>query len=880
MTRNKPKVKGPGRILYIDAYDSFSRNVVDLIESTLDVVVAVRKIDDSEWPEDRETFINGYDAIVAGPGPGTPTNPKDVGIMGDIWELNVPVLGICLGFQSLCLNYGASIRKLPEPRHGKVVTFAHSGTDIFDNLPASLDVTLYHSLQVDLEHELEASGDISDRQLCWSSSAKCPDLVPLAWFRDGATPGEANLMAVRHRAKPLWGVQFHPESCKSDIACRDMIKNWWTSAVEHNSKFRNVTKGPFKFRDPLAIGDIPFEASDEILEWCSSSTNTSSYRTFDRGYLTTAKICELVDAPEASCVVLDSNSKYSIISVLSPGSWSLEYSLSTRTSTFSRLSGLKSSKEYRQEHYQVWELLRRILSKKKVLDGCSSLPFWGGFMGYFSYEMGLADLDNEMTPEMTSSDGTTDVGLLWVERSIVIDQKAQQIHVQSIREFDEQPGEWIDLITKRLLGFAYTNSMDSIMLNLAVTSHHKVEDSNYLLRMKYSDEQLANMMVKGSRIIKPDECVYKAKIAKCQEYIRDGESYELCLTDQTKVALPRCQYRQEATLRPWILYKRLRKYTPATYGAFARIGSAAIISSSPECFLQYDRNCQIDMKPMKGTVKKSEGMTLEKAKEILNTPKEMGENLMIADLVRHDLFNVCNSGGVTVHKLLEVEDHGRVYQLITHVRGNPQTVAPAAKHWESAKLREKTTPHDYSALRECLPPGSMTGAPKKRSCQILQKIEGEKRGIYSGVMGYFDAGGQACFSVLIRTAYCWSNTTDKEEVWRIGAGGAVTALSTPEGEWDEMVTKLDTVLGIFRSSAEGDENGDADADACVNGDGNAADAGQQKKRSVLRDILHDYPGYGPDPKYAHGSIRHTTIEDEHDDSSLSANVNKPTFPSR
>ncbi|KKZ61291.1 aminodeoxychorismate synthase [[Emmonsia] crescens] len=854
----RSNVRDMRHILYIDAYDSFTRNVIDLIESTLDVVVTVVRID-NKWPEDREAFISGFDAIVAGPGPGTPTNPNDVGVMNDLWGLdNVPVLGVCLGFQSLCVKYGASIRKLPEPRHGKVVTFTHSGTDIFENMPASFDVTLYHSLQVDLEHELEVSGDLSDRQLCWSSSAKCPDLVPLAWFRDSATPGEANLMAVRHRTKPLWGVQFHPESCKSDAANREMVKNWWTLVVDYNSKFRKIVGRPVKIRDPLAACDIPFKPAEEILQWCSSSISTSSYHTFDRGYLTTEKICELVDTPEAPCVVLDSNSRYSIISVLSPGAWSLEYSLAKRKSTFSRLVGLKSSIDFVQEPFEVWELLRRILSKKKILAGCSSIPFWGGFMGYFSYEMGLAELDKEATPSITGSDGSADVGLLWIERSIVIDQKAQKIHLQSMREFDEQPGEWMDLITKRLIGFTYTNSLSPIMLNLAVTSFHKVEDSKYLFRMKYSDEQLANMMVKGAKIIKPDERVYKAKIAKCQEYIREGESYELCLTDQTKVVLPRCKYRQEAALRPWILYKRLRKYTPAAYGAFARIGSAAIISSSPECFLQYDRNCQIDMKPMKGTVKKGEGMTLERAKEILNTPKEMGENLMIADLVRHDMFNVCNSGGVTVHKLLEVEDHARVYQLVTHIRGIPQTIPPAVKGWSAVKLREKNTPHDYSALRQCLPPGSMTGAPKKRSCELLQKIEGEKRGIYSGVMGYFDAGGRACFSVLIRTAYSWINPADNEEVWRIGAGGAVTSLSTADGEWDEMVTKLDTVLGIFRSSAEGDEAG--------NGDGAAADIGQRKNTSVMQDMFRDYPGYTADPSYAARSKRHATVEDEEDDS--------------
>ncbi|EEH50206.1 aminodeoxychorismate synthase [Paracoccidioides brasiliensis Pb18] len=828
------------QVLFIDGHDSFARNIVDLLESTLPVVVTVVSID-AIWPVDKQALADEYDAIITGPGPGTPTNPNDVGCMLHVWDLeNVPVLGICLGFQSLCVQYGASICKLPEPRHGRVVTFVHSGTDIFETLPASFEVTLYHSLQVRLDHEIESSGDLSDRQRCWLPSPKCPDLVPLAWYRDSATPGEATLMAVRHSKKPLWGLQFHPESCKSDKACRDIIRNWWLFTENFNAKHRTISRRRLDLFDPLRVEERYFNDANDIVEWCSSSTDVSAYRTINRGSLTTEKICELVDVPNVPSVVIDSTSRFSIISVLSPGAWTLEYSISKLTSTISRPSGLRSTKDLApRQPKHVWDMLRRILSKKKVVEGNKTVPFWGGFMGYFSYEMGLAELHDGEAP-VVKKDDTVDVGLLWVERSIVIDRKLEKIHIQSIREFDDQPGEWIDFVARRLTGFTYTKSMDNIMLNIAVTSPEPLEETNYLMRLKYSDEQLANMMVREANIVIPDEDIYKSKIKICQEYIRDGESYELCLTDQTKVTLPRCEYRQESDLRPWILYKRLRKYTPAAYGAFARIGKTKIISSSPECFIQYDRYGQIDMKPMKGTVKKSEGMTLEKAKEILNTPKEMGENLMIADLIRHDMFKVCKSGGVTVHKLLEVEDHPRVYQLVSHIRGVPEDLPPSLKERCKVQLVKKASPHDYSALRQCLPPGSMTGAPKRQSCELLAKIEGQKRRIYSGVMGYFDAGGAACFSVLIRTAYSQSSATDDEEVWHIGAGGAVTALSTPEGEWDEMVTKLDTVLGIFRRSPDGDGVADADADTC------------KKKTSVMQEMFQDYPGYTTDFKEAVG----------------------------
>ncbi|PGH04764.1 aminodeoxychorismate synthase [Helicocarpus griseus UAMH5409] len=816
-----------GRILYLDAYDSFTRNVVDLVESTLNVLVTVWPID-KEWPENKQDVIDAYDAIIAGPGPGTPTNPDDVGSMDHLWELdNIPVLGVCLGFQSLCVKYGATIRKLPTPRHGKVVRFTHSGKDIFRNLPESFDVTLYHSLQVHLGHPIESSGDLSDRLLCWSPSRRS-DLVPLAWYQDVAS-GKANLMAVRHQTKPLWGVQFHPESCKSDTACRNMVKNWWESVVDHNSKARTVRRGPILASGPIPKGDGYSQVADKMIEWCNASSNVASYQTLDRGALTTERICELVDVPCVPSVVLDSTSRYSIISVLSSGAWTLEYSLSTKQGNMSRLSNQDQSVDFAQEPGGIWELLRLVLSKKKVVAGNSTIPFWGGFMGYFSYEMGLAGLCEQQPPETMDGEETADVGLIWVERSIVIDREDSKIHIQSIRRSDHQPGDWIDLTTRHLTEIASRGSKDRVVPNISVTGYQHLDEP----MLDFADKTHAKMMIKKAEIIMPDEVVYKTKIAECHEYIGDGESYELCLTDQAQVILPQSQPIQGTDVRPWILYKRLRKYTPAAYGAYATIGKAKIISSSPECFLEYDRKGQFDMKPMKGTVKKGEGMTLEKAKQILDTPKEMGENLMIADLVRHDMFNVCKSGGVTVHKLLEVEEHARVYQLITHIRGIPQTLPPALQGWCPTHLREKATPHDYSALQRCLPPGSMTGAPKKRSCELLQKIEGKKRSIYSGVMGYLDASGGAAFSVLIRTAYSWSKVTDEKEIWRVGAGGAVTALSTPQGEWDEMVTKLETVLGVFRSSS-------SDGCGCASA---SASTGRTKKQAH-HDKVESVIGFG------------------------------------
>ena len=129
---------------------------------------------------------------------------------------------------------------------------------------------------------------------------------------------------------------------------------------------------------------------------------------------------------------------------------------------------------------------------------------------------------------------------------------------------------------------------------------------------------------------------------------------------------------------------------------------------------------------------------------------------------------------VRVPKLMSVEEYETVFQLVSVIEGDLETSGVAA-------------------LAASLPPGSMTGAPKKRSCELLKDIEGGKpRGLYSGVVGYLDVGGGGDFSVVIRSAFRWDG-----EDWRIGAGGAVTALSDAEAEWQEMLAKRENVLRAF-----------------------------------------------------------------------------------
>ena len=777
----------PKDILYVDAYDSFSYNVVAMLEETLGVKVTVITID-SDWPHgDMHDFLRHYEAIVLGPGPGDPNLAKDVGIMKDIWNLQheelLPVFGICLGFQSLCLHHGVPVERLPYPLHGRIFQVSTNSKDLFDKIP-EMEVTLYHSLFANLGSSVT------------SSDSSVEDLEFLAWLsiEDTMSKGIDIPMAVCHKTKPFWGVQFHPESCKSEkAACEKLLRNWWKMALTFNKSVRRETHGSLP-ETVITPQDEPYpfpEVAYEMLKLSSSTSSTSAHRSLGRAFLAAEPINEIFNKPGAPTVVFQSEGRYNIISVPSPGSWRLEYSIELQTLSVYGLHDDTPIFKDRLTVAQLWDALRYLMDMKKVNIGSLQSPFWGGFLGYFSYELGLACLphpkDSSLQPEShghstsnSSSDPSIedppDVSLLWCERSIVVDNETGAVVAQSTCESDDLPGNWLD----EALQLLSQHNRDSTIVD-------------------NSDLQFLDTILNQGVISFPEEADYKNRIEACKAEMEAGESYELCLTTETSITLPTPETAVDRAVFPWKLYKRLKKYNPARFSGFADLGPVKIVSSSPECFLNWDRESTLEMKPMKGTVRKSPDMTLSKAKEILASTKEVAENLMIADLIRHDLYGICGSGGVHVEKLLEVEDYGRVYSMITHVKGKirPDQPGYSVRHISHSKTSNMAV-HGLTTLQKCLPPGSMTGAPKERSCMHLKAIEGRRRGIYSGVMGYLDLGGGGSFAVMIRMAFtCNSSDTDSQQIWRIGAGGAITTLSTAEGEWQEMLTKLRTVGNIF-----------------------------------------------------------------------------------
>ncbi|OFS16756.1 anthranilate synthase component I family protein [Corynebacterium sp. HMSC27B11] len=298
---------------------------------------------------------------------------------------------------------------------------------------------------------------------------------------------------------------------------------------------------------------------------------------------------------------------------------------------------------------------------------------------------------------------------------------------------------------------------------------------------------------------------YLANVLACQEHIAAGDSYELCLTTTA---------RGPALGDPWGAYQQLRNTSPVPYGAYLQFpglgaapatdpGTASpspvavnpasrtaatqagtpglhVLSASPERFLRIRRAADVagrlfvEAKPIKGTRPRGTGAEDERhRRELQNSEKDRAENLMIVDLLRNDLAKICRPGSVRVPELFAVESYSHVHQLVSTITGELDGGAGADA---------------VDCLAACFPGGSMTGAPKVRSMELLEELEGAARGLYSGAIGWLSPTGEADLSITIRTLI------DDGRESSFGVGGAIVADSDPEAEWQEILVKASALL--------------------------------------------------------------------------------------
>ena len=285
-------------------------------------------------------------------------------------------------------------------------------------------------------------------------------------------------------------------------------------------------------------------------------------------------------------------------------------------------------------------------------------------------------------------------------------------------------------------------------------------------------EGLANTPKFETRPGSPVPEEYADAFAAVQEHLHAGNSYEVNLTHRLT---------RLSDLDPMTAYLRLRELNPAPYSGFLQHdvdgARAWLLSSSPERYALVTADRHLETKPIKGTTPRGATPAEDDAlRESLATgAKTRAENLMIVDLLRNDLSLVCEVGSVEVPALMQVETYASVHQLVSTVRG---------------RLRDDVSTID--ALRALFPAGSMTGAPKLRTMEIIEEVEATPRGAYAGAFGWISGDGPADLGVVIR-----SLVTDGSGTWTLGTGGGITVASDVGEEWAEAGWKAERLLRVF-----------------------------------------------------------------------------------
>ncbi|WP_306329220.1 aminodeoxychorismate synthase component I [Streptomyces venezuelae] len=680
------------RTLLIDNYDSFTHNLFQYIgEATGQPPVVVPN--DSDWSR---LPVEDFDAIVVSPGPGSPDRERDFGISRRaITDSGLPVLGVCLGHQGIAQLFGGTVGLAPEPMHGRVSEVRHTGEDVFRGLPSPFTAVRYHSL---------AATDLPD------------ELEPLAWSDDGV------VMGLRHREKPLWGVQFHPESIGSDFG-REIMANFRDLALAHHRARRAAADSPYELHvrrvDVLPDAEevrrscLPGEGATFWLDSSSVLEGASrfSFLGDDRGPLAEYLTYRVAD-----------------------GVVSVRGSDGTTTRTRRPFFG------YLEEQLET----RRV-------PVAPELPFEFnlGYVGYLGYE-----LKAETTGEPAHRSPHPDAAFLFADRAIALDHQEGCCYLLALdrRGHDDGARAWLRETAETLTGLAVRAPAEPTPA-MVFGVPEAAAGFGPLARARH------------------DKDAYLKRIDECLKEIRNGESYEICLTNM--VTAP-----TDAAALP--LYSALRAISPVPYGALLEFPELSVLSASPERFLTIGADGGVESKPIKGT--RPRGGTAEEDErlraDLAGREKDRAENLMIVDLVRNDLNSVCAIGSVHVPRLFEVETYAPVHQLVSTIRG---------------RLRPGTS--TAACVRAAFPGGSMTGAPKKRTMEIIDRLEEGPRGVYSGALGWFALSGAADLSIVIRTIVLADGRAE------FGVGGAIVSLSDQEEEFTETVVKARAMVTALDGSA-------------------------------------------------------------------------------
>eukprot|EP00127_Corallochytrium_limacisporum_P003410 Clim_evm38s149 gene=Clim_evmTU38s149 len=743
------------RCLIIDNYDSFTYNIFQYLASMKECDTPLVVHNNQYSFTGVKGIIDKYsiNAVIVGPGPGSPKVAGDVGVSSEVIEFceqrEIPLLGICLGHQLMAYLHGGDVVRAPTVMHGRLShlkdgvecqdQYTGKHQNLFDDTKlfnGALKVVRYHSLHV--------------------PKKSLPDCYHITAVTDDA---EEIIMGMQHRTLPHYGMQFHPESISTNAGfqlLRNFVRAAQATFTGDSTEASPIRKSGAETltSESITSASLTTEETPSVLSDGANGEDgpiVAMQRDLDPALVdrlmrNPCDFYETAFGPTEFSFWLDSArveeglSRYSFMGYGSKFEYHndgrLIHSICKEDGCLDKVQRRDAEIKNEKDSFRRW--LDAYMQDHQVhpwRQGPNALtvPFATGLVGYFGYNL---NMEKKVDDDCDTAD-VPDAAFIECLAAIAFDHLE---HSACVVFLNTSKGRKVaDELMNKITGYSSGQRQQS-----------KRSSGNGLQHK--SSEPLFR--------VHKNRNTYVAAIKKAQELIEAGETYEVCLTTQID---------SSAQPDPFVLYGELRTRNPAPYGAFFRMGPKLnILSSSPERFLRIDAQRTAESKPIKGTVARSDDPVIDEYRRnaLGKNDKDFSENLMIVDLLRNDLGRVCEHGSVEVTKLMNVESYATVHQLVSTIRGH--------------LARDQS---QIDCIKACHPPGSMTGAPKVRTMTILEELEGEPRGIYSGTMGFLSFDGSVDLAVVIRTIVL------HPEGLSIGAGGAIVALSDPEDEWDEMLLK-------------------------------------------------------------------------------------------
>ncbi|HMJ03298.1 MAG TPA: aminodeoxychorismate synthase component I [Conexibacter sp.] len=542
------------------------------------------------------------------------------------------------------------------------------------------------------------------------------------------------LMGVRHLEAPLWGVQFHPESISSEHGAQ-LLRNFRDLALAASTRSRTRLRGD----EQRLVRRQP------IVRWRRLPLALDAEEVFAALYAD-HEVAFWLDssAPGGG----DGIGRFSFMGDdRGPLAELLTYDVTAHRATIRTARGVE------QADGPLFSYLDDQVRARRARSAALPFDFHGGYVGYLGYE-----LKAECGGDAAHAAATPDAALLFADRFLAFDHEQGDVWLVALETHDAPAAPWLDELSVRLTTLAADGA-----------GNGRVPDESGAGARRVVEIEAA--WPEGCEA-RHDDARYLELIERCQAAITEGETYEVCLTNAVTT---------EHVADPWRAYRHLRRTNPAPYAAFLRFPDVSVLSASPERFLRVDEEGAVEAKPIKGTAPR--GRTVEEdlaiGEQLRSSVKDRAENLMIVDLLRNDLGAVCEVGSVHVPVLFGVESFTTVHQLVSTIRGR---LGPGGSA--------------FDVMRAAFPGGSMTGAPKKRTMEIVDELEAGPRGVYSGAIGWFSIGGAADLSIVIRTLVVTDEGTS------FGAGGAIVALSDPREELREVRLKARALLEALALARE------------------------------------------------------------------------------